>query len=123
MTWHACRAHLQHGCFDTPLGTCAGDRLLAVGELLDVTDSMDYLCGASVPLTVDLFCGGVLGALLRMAQRVVATQAHAHEKERITGDLLSKGLASVVETFGVAVPQARAHPLPVPAQPGISGHW
>ena len=80
-------------------------------KVLDVMAAVNRLCGASVPLTVELFCGGVLCALLHIAQRLLATQSHASEKERLAEQLFSKGLTSVVEAFGVAVPQARAHPL------------
>ena len=66
------------------------------------------LCMASKPLAAELFAGGALGALLRVAQRLVAAQRRA-DRDTYAGRLLSGGLINVVKAFGRAVPQARAH--------------
>ena len=81
-----------------------------------VVQALMQLCGAGayIPLVVELFCGGVLGALLRIAQRVVAAQPHA-EQENIAEYLFREGLISAVDAFGAAVPQARAY-LSAPQQ-------
>ena len=85
-----------------------------VDELIVVAHTVMHLSGASgyLPLTVELFCGGVLGSLLRVAQRLVAAQPHAEQEEKIAEYLFHECLTSVVKSFGVAVPQARAHALP-----------
>lgn len=112
---HRCRPFTcSMACFATWLQMCAGDFLPDVDKLLLVVRAVMQLCGADayIPLVVELFCGGVLGALLHLAQRVVAAQPHAEQEEKIAEYLFHECLISAVEAFGVAVPQARAHPLP-----------
>ena len=86
----------------------AGSRLLGTEKVVSLIGTIPRYCGLSAPLTVELFCGGVLGALLRVAQRVVAAQANATQEEKIAEHLLCVGLAAAVEAVGSAVPQARA---------------
>ena len=101
-----------------------------MGQLLELFDSIWGLSSTCYPsthvraslekkatrLTVELFCGGALGSLLRVVQRVVAAHPHAHQ-EGLADVLLHEGLNHVVEAFGVAVPQARATPLASAGRP------
>ena len=70
--------------------------------------ALTRLCRASAPLAAELFCDGVLGKLLRIAQRLVAAQLQKGGKaaaERAFGECV----ALLLEAFSTAVPQARAH--------------
>ena len=91
----------------------------ASGPDIDVVEVLTLgvaaLCEASAALTVDLYCGGVLSAMLRVARRLVAAQAGAQEEEETAGFLFHGRLAAVVTAFGRTVPQARAHKWPAPA--------
>ena len=75
---------------------------------MKVLDAVRQLCDASATMVVDLFCRGVLGKLLRAAQRVVAAQPSAAGEEGVAAGLFRAGLGQVVAAFGRAVPQARA---------------
>ena len=86
---------------------------------------MRRLCRLSMPLAVALFCGGALGALLRIARRLVASQPRACQ-ESFAASLIQPGdgLLLVVAAFGPAVPQARA-PSAAKASPrfGLCTCW
>ena len=90
--------------------TCAGEVVADKSILPDMMDVVRRLCGASVPFTVDLFCGGVLGGVLRGARRMVAAQPTTDLEEEIAGFVFYEGVPAVVEAFGRAVPQARTSP-------------
>ena len=114
----AAPARLPHGPL-THLRQARADEHLPgrdVGFLQGLMTAVACLCGISAPLTVEVFCGGALGALLRVALWLAAAQPHAQAKERVAEQLLREGLASAVDAFSLAVPQARAHPLPAPAR-------
>lgn len=85
----------------------AGEALADRSILPDMMDVVRRLCGASVPFTVELFCGGVLGGVLRGARRMVAAQPTTDLEEEIAGFVFYEGVPAVVEAFGRAVPQAR----------------
>ena len=87
---------------------CAGEYVPDPDWLPGVMNSMLHLCCASEQLAAELIAGGALGALLRVAQRLVAAQPRA-DQDACAGRLLAGGLMLVVKAFGRAVPQARAH--------------
>ena len=95
------------------------DSLPDITKLLEIFEAVEYrLCNISKAVTVDLFCGGVLGALLLLARRLVATKPHAGGIRQAHAALLFKeGLVHTVNMFGRAVPQARMQLLPA-AAPG-----
>ena len=83
--------------------------------LLAVAGALAQLCAyAYAPLAIELFCGGALGAWLRLAQRIVPSQAPADRRQTAAG-LLTYGLVPMVQAFGLVVPQARVHSSPAPA--------
>ena len=82
--------------------------------LLAVAKALTSLGGAYAPLAVELFCGGALGFWLRLAQRLVASKTPS-EQEHLAARLLTEGLVPLVQTFGLVVPQARAHSCPASA--------
>ena len=71
-----------------------------------VARGLARLSAAYAPLTVELFCAGFLGVLLRVAQRWVAAQLHADAKLDVA--TFADDLAVVFKEFGRAVPQVRA---------------
>ena len=90
--------------------------------LLLVMEAVARLSLSSRALAVELFCDGVLGMLLSAAQRLLAAQPHADREDAATrilhglpGDAEGRGVAHLLDAFGAAVPQARAHLLPEPA--------
>ena len=97
-----------------PTGEVVADKSI----LPDMMDVVRRLCGASVPFTIELFCGGVLGAVLRGARRMVAAQPTTDLEEEIAGFVFYEGVPAVVEAFSRAVPQARTPPVKPPA--GVS---
>lgn len=95
----------------------AGDELSDQAVLPGVVLALKRLCCASAPLAVELFCDGVLGLLLRIAQRLVAAKLQ-REGEAAAERALCECAALLLEAFSAAVPQARAHALPAPAVQG-----
>ena len=98
---------------------CAGGFLPEPLWLMVVADALTALCGGSAALAADLFCGGVLGGVMRVAQRLVAAQPGAGRDplaRRLVRDEAEDrdDLGFVVEAFGRAVPQARGY-LPASA--------
>lgn len=65
------------------------------------------LCDTSVHVAVEFFCQGVLGGLVRVAQRWAWAQPHGRQ-DGIVG-LFKDYLVHMMTAFGDAVPQARAH--------------
>ena len=107
--------------------TFAGEHEISEEALLNVTEDVACLALSSRSLAVDLFCDGVLGMLLRAAQRLLAAQPHADRENaaiRIMhgrpGDAEGRGVAHLLDAFGAAVPQARARLLPEQACKCIS---
>ena len=74
--------------------------------LAETVCALAILSAASAPLTVELFAGGVLSALLRMAQRWVAAQPRGRHAGAVAA--LEDGPVHAVRAFGLTVPQARA---------------
>ena len=93
------------------------DSLPDMTKLLEIFEAVEYrLCNISKAVTVDLFCGGVLGALLVLARRLVSTKPHAGGVRQSHAALLFKeGLVPTVDMFGQAVPRARVQLLPAAA--------
>ena len=91
----------------TVVADCAGKYLPDKAWLLMVMQAVLRYCGASPSLTVDLFCGGALGALVRIAQRAVAALPHAAQYG-YARQAVEDFLAPLVKAFALAVPQARA---------------
>lgn len=119
LTHHMAQLHMVTGSkarLATCYGACAGDYLPNMEELQMLMRTVEHLCCADEyePLAVELFYGGVLSALLRVAQRVVAAQPHAEQEEKVAEHLFHECLTSVVKAFGVAVPQARPNKLRIP---------
>ena len=85
-------------------------------KLLEMFEAVNRLCNISKAVAVDLFCGGVLGALLLLARRLVSTRPHAGRvRHTYAAHLFKVGLVDAVEAFGLAVPQARVQRLPAAA--------
>ena len=90
-----------------------------------ILEAIAHVCGArahpaNTALTVELFAGGALGALLRIAQQLLGSQPEDQE-EAFTKQLSCPGLLSVMEAFGLAVPQARACTLVLATQSVLAG--
>ena len=103
--WQVC-AHLVR--------TRAVEQVPADEALLLVMEAVTRCCLASKPLTVELFCDGVLGALMRAAQRLLAAVPREHREDiglRILhesrGHADWRGVSRMLDAFGHAVPQAR----------------
>ena len=96
------------------LRTRAGEHRLDADTMQRVVLAITNLCNASGVLAVELFCGGVLGCVLGIAQRLAAAQPHAHQ-ESFTDDMIRRDLLPMLQACGRTVPQARAHSLPAPA--------
>ena len=94
---------------------CAGVLPAESEWLAGTMHGVTSLCAAYVPLAVELFCQGVLGALVRIAQRWAWAQPHGRPDGIVA--LFKDGLVHVVTAFGVAVTQARAHGFPHGQQP------
>lgn len=101
-------AHLQHGLLSHLLRTRAGEHLPDVDTMQRVMLAITSLCNASEVLAVELFCGGVLGGVLGIAQRLVVAQPGA-DQESFAADMFLKDIMPMVRACGHAVPQARAH--------------
>ena len=102
------RAHSRHGQPHHVVRRAAGEWPDDPEWLAETGCALAILSAASAPLTVELFAGGVLSALLRMAQRWVAAQPRGRHAGAVAV-LEEEGLVCVVEAFGFTVPQARAH--------------
>ena len=96
------------------LRTRAGKHLLGVDLMQRVMHAITSMCKASEVLAMELFCGGVLGCALRVAQRLVAAQPRG-DKKSFAEDMVLKDLRPMARACGEAVPQARAHCLTAPA--------
>ena len=90
----------------------AGEYLAGKSMLPQMMDVVRRLAWSSAPLAVELFCGGVLGALVREARRASSVQPTAKLEGEVAGCAFAQGLPRVVSAFGRAVPQARTFPLP-----------
>ena len=62
-----------------PLWARAGAFLPETEWWVGLMRAVERLCNASAPLAVEMFCGGALGAALRVAQRLVAAQVRVVE--------------------------------------------
>ena len=93
--------------------TRAGEHLIDVGTMQRAMLAITSLCNASEVLAVELFCGGVLGCSLGLAQQLVVAQPHA-DQESFAADMFLKDIMPMVRACGRAVPQARAQSLPTP---------
>lgn len=78
---------MQHGVRRHSLRARAGAFLPETEWWVGLMRAVERLCSASGPLAVEVFCGGALGAALRVAQRLVAAQVRVAE-----GDLPQLGL-------------------------------
>ena len=70
------------------------------------------LCGASTPLAVELFCGGALGMLLRIAQRWVAAQPRGARDGSLA--MFRDGLIFPITAFARVGAEARTRTLLCP---------
>ena len=99
-------AVLHHGQLFHVARACAGEYSTDWEWVVIVLRGVAMVSDVSAPLAVELFCGGVLGMLLRVAQRWVAAQPRGL-LDLILVAMLREGLSSVLEAFCRAVPQAR----------------
>ena len=93
---------------------CTGEYSPEWEWLVSVMRSVARMSAVSAPLAVELFCSGVLGMLLHVAQRWVAALPHGHQ-DIVVSEFID-ALSFVFGTFSLAVPQARAHLLRPAAQ-------
>ena len=89
------------------LRACAGEYPAEVEWPVSLMCPVSRLCAASTPLAVELFCGGALGMLLRIAQRWVAAQPRGARDGSLA--MFRDGLVFPMNAFGRVVWEARAH--------------
>ena len=94
------------------LRTPAGEYPAEVEWPVSLMRPVSHLCGASTPLAVELFCGGALGMLLRIAQRWLAAQPRGARDGSLA--MVRDGLIFLITAFGRVVPEARTCTLLCP---------